>query len=69
MLEINLKCQYCAKQVKLEVHQDDLKSWQNGALIQTVLGYLTSEQREMLQTRTCDECWDKMYKESDSQFI
>ena len=50
-----------------EVESADYKNWQEGALIQDALPYLTTDQRELLISATCGTCWDDMFGEEDEE--
>lgn len=58
-------CMVCDKTSYLEVEEESIILWQNGALIQDVFPDLTPSQRELLLTGTHDVCWDLLFKEED----
>lgn len=39
------------------------QSWEDGALIQRVAPELTDNDRELLITATCGDCWDAMFSD------
>lgn len=55
----------------IKAKNTDLLNWQGGQLVQIAFPYLSAEEREMLISGTCKECWDKMFtpdeKEGDSE--
>ena len=59
------RCPICGKMNSIEIYKKDFEAWQNGALIQNVMPYLTAKERELLITGTCSECWDKMFRVDD----
>jgi hypothetical protein len=61
------KCETCNKEMTINVDPNDYKAWQNGALIQSVMPYLTAEEREMLIFHACQECWDKMFPDEEDE--
>ena len=63
MIRISISCRKCGTLVTMEAHQEDLQAWRDGALIQAAMPYLRPDQREMLMSRTCGECFDRMAKE------
>ena len=66
--KINLKvrCRCCGKEVPVSVDLEDLGAWQRGEkLIQDAFPYLSAPKRELLLTRTCPECWDKIFAQYD----
>ena len=60
-LELSRKtCTFCTV---LELDEQRIKNWRDGAYIQNVFPDLTPDQRELMMTGTCGECWDKMMGE------
>lgn len=45
----------------LPITEEQLKSWEDGMLIQNAMPNLTSEQREFLITGVIQEEWDEMF--------
>lgn len=64
LLHVKKACPLCRKQQSVFVKKEQLEKWENGMLIQTAFPELSVSQRELLQTGTCDTCWDNMFKES-----
>tara|TARA_R100001377_G_C3181005_1_gene106651 strand:+ start:304 stop:513 length:210 start_codon:yes stop_codon:yes gene_type:complete len=60
-LPISVTCEHCNDKHIIIVKTKDMKAWEDGALIQDVLHYLTSEQRELLIRATCSDCFDRFY--------
>ncbi len=58
---MNLQCVHCDETHQLSLNYEDVQAWKNGALIQDVLPYLDSDQRELLISKTCGPCFDKMF--------
>lgn len=57
-------CRLCGKQVEVEYTEEQLKKWLNrDVLITDIFPEWTSEQCEMLLSRTCNECWNEIFKE------
>ena len=44
-----------------------LKAWEDGELIQDALPNLTADQRELLISGTCDDCWKTMFGTVDDE--
>lgn len=61
MTVIRLSCAECGKKVKVKVNLDDLGAWEDGKLIQDALPYLNDDEREMLKSSTCGDCWEKFF--------
>ena len=60
-------CPICGKETHVGVDSDDFKAWQNGALIQDVMGYLTPKERETLISGICPICWDKIFSSEEEE--
>lgn len=58
---VTVSCRHCERRFDLTVSTAGLIAWQNGMLIQNALPELTADERELLISRTCGECWDKMF--------
>jgi hypothetical protein len=54
-------CNKCKNQVEMAVNVDDYTSWENGALIQDTMPYLSADEREVLISGVCGTCFDKMF--------
>jgi hypothetical protein len=54
-------CNKCDEQIILRVNLDDMARWENGELIQNAMPYLSADERELLISGTCGECFDKMF--------
>jgi hypothetical protein len=65
MIEIAVNCIGCDKLVKFEVDEQGLIDWQNGALVQHAFPELESSLREMLLTKLCPACSDKLFSWGD----
>ena len=61
MQSVEVPCGDCGKNKSFIVNDADLIAWHEGKHIQDAMPYLTAEQREMLISDTCQECWDKMF--------
>ena len=54
-------CSKCGSQESFLVETEDLHAWRDGAYIQDALHYLTADQREMLISETCGDCWEELF--------
>lgn len=54
-------CRICNKYQDIYLSERDYREWKGGKLIQTALPYLTVDERELLISKTCGECWEKMF--------
>ena len=62
-IKIAVVCRMCGKTHVVTCNQENYLAWQNGAYIQEALKELTVDQRELLISQTCGECFDRLFKE------
>ena len=60
---LELPCQMCNEPVTIWFDIADWNDWQGGTLIQDAMPYLDLDEREMLISRTCGKCWEKLFPE------
>lgn len=75
MVKINYKevcvvtaCPFCGHANEVEVNEMDYLDWQDGELAQNAFPYLSADEREMLISGICSNCWNKYFgsdEESD----
>ena len=59
-------CAVCRKGHKIKYFQKDYINWKyNNTFIQHAMPYLTADERELLLTATCGQCFDEMFSEED----
>lgn len=58
---VDVDCRICGKTHRLLVDEPDLNAWQSGECIQNAMPYLTADERELLISHTCGECWAEMF--------
>ena len=61
MTEFGLTCQFCKVDHVVMADHMDVANWENGALIQDAMPYLSADDRELLISGTCGACFDKMF--------
>lgn len=64
-VSIVTRCPFCGKTHEVEVNEMDYLDWQDGALIQDVMPYLSAQEREHLISGICSTCWGKMFEGED----
>ena len=58
-------CVYCGRQFVLTFDKSDMYDWIHGYFaIQDALHYLSINERELLMSGTCGDCFDKMFPPS-----
>jgi hypothetical protein len=60
-IEISVPCHECQKVHKLTVKAKDYRDWFEGKHAQDAFPYLFAAQRELLISKICPECFDKMF--------
>lgn len=65
--EVQVRCVCCGKPHTLKVNEKDYELYlsQNRPHIQDIFPYLSPAERELLISRTCEECWNKMFAIED----
>ena len=58
---MSVSCCHCGAEHSLMVNPEDIIRWQSGEHIQDCMGYLSSAERELLISQTCDDCWKNMF--------
>jgi hypothetical protein len=58
---MNIKCKYCNIDHDLDITEWQVARHNNGELAQNVYPNLNREERELLISGTCGNCWDKMF--------
>lgn len=63
MVNLKVQCRMCNMVVIIPVKEEDYKKFisPNRPHIQDIFPYLTPAERELLLSRTCQACWDKMF--------
>lgn len=60
---INVSCQMCNLEYNVLVSSENWKEWKSGEkYIQQAFDYLSANERELLLTATCDDCWQILYE-------
>ena len=64
---VKAMCNICGKVVEIKVTEESIKEYfsPNRRHIQDVFPYLSAEERELLISHTCGECWDSMFSYTD----
>ena len=58
-------CRHCDAVHELTVNVEGFVNWQAGEFIQDALPELSADERELLISGTCDECWQRFFPEED----
>ena len=58
----------CGKRYTFDIDPEDYYRFQHGTYAQVAFPYLTADQRELMVSQTCGECFDKMFPPDDDEF-
>ncbi len=65
---LSVTCRLCNKEHLIICCKSDLDKWQNReGHIQDILHYLSADQRELLISGTCGECFDGLFPPDDDE--
>lgn len=55
----------CGKRYTFDIDPEDYYAFQHGTFVQYAFPYLTSDQRELLVSQTCGDCFNRMFPPDD----
>lgn len=58
---IKVACNLCKTEHLIRVNNDQVEKWQRGVHIQHAFPHLKADDRELLISRTCGTCFDKLF--------
>jgi hypothetical protein len=58
-------CPFCGKAHEIEVNEIDYLDWKDGMLAQEAFPYLSADEREMLISGICPDCWNGMFGQEE----
>jgi hypothetical protein len=62
---IFVKCPHCHEMNEVAASVDGFRRWQEGEYIQDALPELSCDEREMLISGICPDCWVEIFGEDD----
>jgi hypothetical protein len=61
-LPVDIECVRCRRWFNILVNRYDLGDWMSGSMpIQEAMEYLSPNERELLLSQTCGDCFDEMF--------
>lgn len=66
-MKIQKKCPCCGKLQTLEVNENEYQEWLAGKSVQKAFPNLNEDQREILMSGICPECWDTIFPEEEEE--
>tara|TARA_B100000287_G_scaffold197385_1_gene186497 strand:+ start:268 stop:498 length:231 start_codon:yes stop_codon:yes gene_type:complete len=65
MVSKSVECRLCGAVESIVMPVSSFLAWQGGEFIQDAMPFLSSSQREMLISQTCDDCWTNLFGEDE----
>jgi hypothetical protein len=66
-LPVDIECHICRRWHNILVNRYDLFDWTSGSMsIQQAMDYLSPNERELLLSQTCGDCFDEMFSSLDN---
>ena len=56
------ECPICGEYHEVLINEEDYYAYLDGELVQVAFPYLTADEREIIVTGICKDCWDKMFE-------
>ena len=66
-VEVVTRCPMCGRANFIAVNENDYFDWDDGAHAQDAFPYLNDNEREMLISGICPDCWDAMVEELEEE--
>ena len=68
IITVTNTCPFCGKLHSVEVNDLDFYLWSNGiTLIQEAFPYLSADEREIVKTGICPDCWNNLFSCEESK--
>ncbi len=58
-------CPICGEEHFIFANVEDVWAWEDGELVQNAFPYLSADEREILISGICPECWAKMFGDGE----
>lgn len=59
------RCRFCGQQNAVIVFSEDVEEFYKGKPVLECFPYLTPDERELIISGTCRECWDKHFGDEE----
>lgn len=66
-MTVERQCPLCGKITAIEVNFEEFAAWKGGALIQDAMPHMSVDDREILMTGICPQCWDSQFGDEDDE--
>lgn len=65
--DLNIACKICSTNHVINVKQEDLWRYNDGAHAQHTFPYLSADDRELIISGVCGKCFDEMFEDDDDE--
>lgn len=62
---VNTECRMCGKTHSFRMVQKDLEDYQSGKIYAQDIKYLSADERELLISRICGECYERIFADDE----
>jgi hypothetical protein len=63
-----VQCVDCKRHFEIKLNMEDLRRYRYGrGLAQDIFPYLTADERELIISSTCGECFGKMFSDNEDE--
>jgi hypothetical protein len=67
-MDLLIQCSSCGREFPLVVNAEDYENWsRRGVFAQVAFPYLTPDERELLISQTCGDCWEKLFPPEEDE--
>lgn len=68
-MDLTIRCVECQTPQTVSIKPGDFEKYKTGhGNIQDIFPYLLPAEREMLMSRICGDCWDRMFADHDEDW-
>lgn len=70
-IDIQIRCVSCGKTHTIYVNREDYEEYYNSEhrrYIQDIFPYLTPQERELLISGVCPQCWENIFSEDEDEY-
>lgn len=65
MINLLVTCRLCKKEYEIPVTEEGYQKYLEGAKIQLAFPHLNLDQRELIISQTCPDCWKRLFGSDD----
>ena len=66
-VNVTVTCPICGAESHMVLDYRSFENWMNGELVQNAFPYLDANERELLVSGICSECWSKMFPSEEEE--